>query len=579
MFIYLEPHALFFHEVSRELIDTLSSYGNEVDLHSRVALESLILAFEEGLRGKLPQAFYLSSIDPGVGKTQAISTFLKVWKSRGFLPEGSVLVGVKTKDEIQSLVDRLGLDDADYACLTTDKAINALGRGEGSSGSARVLITTQQMIVSRTKDRSFSAARDFHFEGAPRTLRIWDESLVLAEPVVLPWTRLSALLDPLKQRFSSFTKLLHAFLLELHDGDVGRAVAVPRALGEQAKLILAADTKLPPFIASTLNRLKAVAGRSMMLVSDSGQHDRALVGSGKPLPADFAPAIITDASGRVRGTYDIWEQAGGLVRLPAKANDYRNLRLHLWTRAVGKDFLRDEWESRTIYQQVTAAMEAKPSEPWLVISFLPTEELDVPRALRETLKPGVEFEYLWWGRHHGTNAFKHIKNVVVIGSNFYPANDYDALAIAATGTDADRVAFEALPNLKPSEFKHNFLQAIMRGNARNSRDGVAGECDVYIVASKSPAPDVLLRNAFPGSQVELWGPPDVGLSNQERELVEYVTRHFADSSAKPLKKSVARKALGIPHPQRLTALLRMHRVKWALSRIGVHVAAQEFRRS
>ncbi|WHU02739.1 hypothetical protein [Sphingomonas sp. NIBR02145] len=556
-------------------MNDLSGFHIVPDVDTENALKELLKVFEGGLRSLLQPNFYLSSLDPGSGKTQAISSFLKAWKSKGFLPEGSVLVGVKTKEEIRALVNRLGLDDADFACFTSDEGINALGLGDGRRGEARILLTTQQMILSRTRDRTFSAARDFHYEGRPRSLRIWDESLVLAEPVMLSWSSLAALVEPLKPRSRGFALRIERFLGTLSD-KLGHVIAVPRYFEDLAKEALKDRRGLSDAHVKTLEGIQLVAGRSMWLVAESGKGERALVGASKPLPADFAPAIITDASGRVRGTYDIWEDAGGLVRLPAKANDYRNLRVHLWATKVGKDILRHSGASRDIYDEVAKAMAAKPDERWLVISYKASDDLNVHKDLRDTVDEAVSFEYLSWGLHHGTNAYKDIKNIVIIGSGFYPAVAYTALALAASGKPVGEAGLEALPALKGAEFQHNFLQAIMRGNARNSRDGIAGECDVYMVVSKAPAPAALIREAFPGCVIDPWGPPEEDMSDHGKALVEFLKSCFASSAGKSVSKKAAREAAGIPTKQRLTTVLREAPVQQALVKMDVVVTTNKF---
>ncbi|MET3725090.1 hypothetical protein [Sphingomonas trueperi] len=546
------------------------SFNLPLSVSNKMAFKGLFDSFEASLTGELESKYYLSSLDPGSGKTQAISCFLKAWKSNGFFPEGSVLVGVKTKDEIKGLVKRLGLDDADFACLTRDDEINALGLGDGRQNEARILITTQQMILSRTRDRSFSAASDFHFEGKPRSLRIWDESLVLAEPVTLSWGSLAELVEPLKRHHREFSRFMERFLSELPDEE-NSLVTLPSEFGQFAGRVLEEPRGLGDSYVATLKAIRRVAGRSFWLVAESGQSGRALVGASKPLPADFAPVIITDASGRVRGTYDIWESAGGLIRLHTSAHDYGNVRVHLWATSVGKDVLRDDQASRRIYREVAKVMEAKKGERWLVISHKQRDDLNVKEDLRATVALDVPFEYLWWGRHHGTNDYKDVKNIVVIGSGFYADVTYKALALAASGKPVGDCDVGALPNLKGSEFQHNILQAVMRGNARNSRDGVAGECDVYIVASRVPEPAALIEEAFPGCVLERWGPPEEGLSQHGKALMFVLQQHLANHDANSMSKKALREAVGIGNKQQFGAILKQIPVKMMLERLGLVV--------
>ncbi len=167
------------------LVNRLSSYGSRIDLDSKKALLSLLTTFYDSLTGNLDSKYYLASLDPGCGKTESISCFLQAWKEADFKPEGSILIAVNTLDQIESLVTRLKLDKQDFACFTNDNGLNALGMGKDKAYSARVLFTTHQMIAARTRDRSFTAQADFHYDGLVRSLRIWDETFVLSETITL----------------------------------------------------------------------------------------------------------------------------------------------------------------------------------------------------------------------------------------------------------------------------------------------------------------------------------------------------------------------------------------------------------
>jgi hypothetical protein len=64
-----------------DLEATLSAYGSSWSPQARTALSALLKTLEAGLTGELPPSYYLSSIDPGTGKTLAVSKFLKAWKA------------------------------------------------------------------------------------------------------------------------------------------------------------------------------------------------------------------------------------------------------------------------------------------------------------------------------------------------------------------------------------------------------------------------------------------------------------------------------------------------------------------
>lgn len=526
-----------FVEVSSiDLFKELSDFGVVVSESGKESLRSLMQTFFDGLSGVLDPNFYLNSLPPGSGKTQAISSFVRTWKEKGFYPSGGIIIGLKTKDEIEGLVRRLGISPEHFSCFTSDDRVNALGRADGDS--APVLLTTQQMIIRRTADRSFAAARDFHFSGKPRALRIWDESFSLAEQVSLTLFELQGLLYRLQHRFPDLAELVARFADEVRIAEPGTPIRVPtsfKGLGRAHS----GGVVLPSWELDTIANLQNAAGRSLMVRTAGGSYNRALVGSTRPIPADFAPVIITDASVRVRATYGILEEAqGNVVRLPSSDIDYRNVRIHLWEQSCGKDVLKDTNKSWEIYRGIAKEME-QAEGPWLVISNKASGELDVEAALKDATGGRVPFHYLHWGRHHGTNDYTHIKNIVVIGSYFYRNEAYEGIGVAATGLPAEEVPELDTKEIRAGEFRHNMLQAILRGNARNSVDGVAGECSVYVVASPKSGARRLLAEVFPGAEISDWGQPkERALARHEDSVLAALKRLFTPGVDEVRKKQV-----------------------------------------
>jgi hypothetical protein len=205
----------------------------------------------------------------------------------------------------------------------------------------------------------------------------------------------------------------------------------------------------------------------------------------------------------------------------------------------------DSWE---IYRGIAKEME-QAEGAWLVISNKASAELDVEAALKDATGGRVPFHYLHWGRHHGTNAYKDIKNVLVIGSYIYKPEAYEAIGIAAAGLPVEEVPELDTKEIRAGEFRHNMLQAILRGNARNSVDGVAGECSVYVVASPISGARRLLAEVFPGAEISDWGQPkERALAGHEVSVIAALKGLFVPGVAEVRKKQVY-EAAGITGPE------------------------------
>jgi hypothetical protein len=327
MSISMEIEQNLSKKACKALFNQLSINGSCLDPYSESCFRVLMDHFDKGLNGLLDPSFYLSSIPAGYGKTEAIVSFVKAWKDAGFNPKGGILIALQSKDQISSLVKRLGLPKFEVGILTKDDAINDLGCGSNRINEDPVLITTQQMVASRTSDKFFLRAKEFYFDGKPRKLRIWDESFLISQPVTIKVGNIHALATQFGVRYAYFAEKLSAFANELKPEKAGSYFLVDKEIGRIAGAKVKADREnrerglphLPYPLARTLEAIRDAGGQSLLLASYGGKHSGlTLVGGGKPMPNDLAPAVVLDASGNVRGTYGLMEKAKrNLFRLPS----------------------------------------------------------------------------------------------------------------------------------------------------------------------------------------------------------------------------------------------------------------------
>lgn len=538
--------------------ERLQALGSSLEGDNHRAILALLQALESGLKGTLAHEYHLSAIDPGVGKTLSVAAFLRSWKEQGFNPSSSVLIGLSRLEEIDSYLSNSGLTKEDVAVLTSDKERNALGLPPAQHDTARVMFTTQQMIERRTRGRSFADAKEFHFQGGPRTLRIWDESFAPAEGLSLRADDLVRLLAPLRRACPEYAEATQKLATELWAANDGDQVTIPRALHELPSLAGAVknSTQLSE-ITETLGRL---AGRDVTAVN-TGHGDIHLAGSSPPIPSDFAPVIIMDASGRVRSTYDAWEKSGApLHRLPDAVKDYRNLTIHLWERSIGKEAFKNSATREEVAEAVAEAIRDDMNSPWLIISY---KDQPIAEQLRKALKgnePEGGLHFLTWGMHHGTNAYAHCKNVVLIGQMTYGPVGYSALA-SALGADTEG----AEQFLKDGEYRHHWLQALTRASVRLSRGSLAGACRAYVIATPGIRARGLLAETFPGCQISDWSPKLLEVAGQAAALIALLEQLRAEGNL-PISKKELREALGIPKAPNLSRLWHVPAVQACLER-------------
>ena len=62
------------------------------------------------------------------------------------------------------------------------------------------------MTDSRLKDKLFSEGEEFYYKGKPRQIRIWDESFMPGEPIVVNRDKLQVLLPALRRPYPRLTE-------------------------------------------------------------------------------------------------------------------------------------------------------------------------------------------------------------------------------------------------------------------------------------------------------------------------------------------------------------------------------------
>src|SRR5579863_482873 len=135
-------------------------------------------------------SFYVSSLDPGVGKTQTVVQFLKALLASPQHEHVGVVIFFYTKQQIREVVERASLRRNDFAVLMSSEEDNEqeqelIDSGNPRPTAARVLFTTQQRLQLVSKSRSFADIEVYHFRGHPRQVRIWDEALLPATEVIV----------------------------------------------------------------------------------------------------------------------------------------------------------------------------------------------------------------------------------------------------------------------------------------------------------------------------------------------------------------------------------------------------------
>jgi len=133
----------------RGLRSTFDDRGLSPSPEMLTGLRSAIQVMAAMADGLCVPAYYVSSLDPGVGKTTAMVHFLRELIASQDHQGVPALVCLGRLDQIRNVIEEASLQDQDFAVLTAkgNEEMNSLGCGVPEE--ARVLFITHAMVEKR----------------------------------------------------------------------------------------------------------------------------------------------------------------------------------------------------------------------------------------------------------------------------------------------------------------------------------------------------------------------------------------------------------------------------------------------
>lgn len=521
--------------------------------------------------GSLRPQIYVSSLDPGIGKTRTVVSFVHALmrgKAKGMCEDAGVILCLPRLSEIEAVYSELEGYGNEVAVLTSSEELNA--RGASDASAATVLLTTQQMVSVRTETCDFSDVAEFFYEGRPRTVRVWDESILPGRTVTLTTDQVKHVLDASRRFSPALGDAIDQLARELDCTKAPSKSRVPEVVEDIGKALLCESEVLSVRERAILEDLVAIAGRHVT-ISVENARGPVVLSYKETLPTDIGPVLVLDASARIRKTYEEWEKGrGGIQRLPGAEKNYSKLSMHVWDTGGGKSAFRSKQHELT--DGILETVNARPNEKWLVVGHKPNRYYDVESLLRAGFEgPEENLEFLPWGRHDATNEFADFPNVILAGTLFYPNAHYRALTKLSAGLCAGkRVSAERANQIAHGEHAHLILQALCRAQVRQCKGDEAKECNAYVIASKLSGIRELLPTLFPGCDIKEWKPSTEKPRGRVKESLERIQRWLSCGGKGLLTFSDVYKAIGVSSAN-FRKNVRKHEVfRNYLERLGVY---------
>jgi hypothetical protein len=523
----LPPSGQLVEETISSLKTMLTKYGIHHSEQVWSSLKEVARVLTSMAEGTCDPAVYVSPLDPGIGKTQTLVHFLQAMVASEDHSDVSALVCIQRKEQIQDIVRAAGLSRENFAVLTADDELNALG--SPNPGSARVLFTTHAQIGLRSKWKGFTAIEAFHYQGHPRQVRVWDETILPGEPLVVKRDAFASLLEHVRQPEPKFAQGIEEIFNALGAAEDRSMFHVPD-LAREHSLVVNDVTGLIDkrsqaqkqvitdifnlFGTSTTVRLDGINGRSLVAYRDT-------------LPKDLLPILVLDASGRVRSTYRLWaEHRGDLRMLPAAPKSYDGLIINVWDRSGGKSAF--ERHGDVLVKGIAQTMNERPDEDWLVIHHKTIPGMEIQDELRHLLiHDSARVHFLNWGSDDATNRFSHVRNVMIAGCWFFPKSVYESLGHLAAARPASKgsLSNQEYDEICLGEHQHALLQALCHCGVRRSTEE-RKEIRAYLIAQRETGVPETLTDVFPGAEIRPWEPIRKSLKGRVAQAAEFIIAHF-----------------------------------------------------
>ena len=473
----------------------------------------------------------------------------------------------------------VGRDRADVLALGDHEEANA----------AQVVISTQEALRRTAKlVHSFDDAARFFYQGKRRAVVAWDEAFQFNRPVVLrPWATLK-LAEAMRRQSPAAAEALVSFVVRDVEGGNGHC-AVPDfvELGLDFHT-LEADVADDDDAQAQAQALAVVTGKTGYVVNDN--RGGVLVAYTPELPGNLVPLIVTDASaaqGVHHVAYEQMSQSRAVVRLQEASKSYSNMTVKVVPIAASRSAYRNKKEAhgRTLIEMAISYVRRVAPDPVLIVSYKNSfgirgvKERTVAAAINARFTPPERerVKHLTWGRHTATNDHRTTPHVVLMGLNFLPK----AAGHAASGAALDKRMQTAEPSDHPTDkqveemqrgmLRDSTLQALLRGNARQDRDGDCGPMVAVIPQAKHMGlTDEELCGMFPGVRIErdlsLLPPPK--LKANLRDMERAVTAQIVEG-VQMIPYPALRVAAGVKDAANFGKLIRKPEWKAFIASMGL----------
>ncbi|HVW51413.1 MAG TPA: hypothetical protein VHC91_13610 [Trinickia sp.] len=493
-----------------KLIRRLQDAGNDLSSGHREATRLMLVGMARQALGVEPGRFAYG-LPCGGGKTQGVAALILA--AADIEPRLTFAVAtsqVEALCELKRQLTEAGMSADDiglWHSLRVDKQLAGAGTGYASEpttdehASPRVLLLSQEK-VRRLRERM-----------VPRSLLVWDESLVATEAQSLAVSRLNTANAIASTLAPKMTPHLAKVVVTI-GGELAALRADSQRTPKVLKDVLTADEMqavrdslatvnrrdlFGKALAATVDALLRLLAMPVSVVANgSGQNADGVIRYEVTVDPALANIAILDASHTIRLLVQA-DQTITNVKLPDYKR-YSGVSVRQIDMATGKQQMtRSEAATRPVARQVAQVIESLPEDDAILL-FTFKDALDYLR--RNLAAEGVKLhriEFATWGQETSRNEWVHCQHVIMAGVLRRNPLELSASLLAQQGDMTRRNSAKALRDVTLSEMAHCALQAMNRGACRlTDAGGEAHAMTCTILVAKADQLRGILSESLPG---------------------------------------------------------------------------------
>ena len=557
----------------KKLMRRLESFGNKLSPKHKRALYEIVKAYSEMASGSR-RGRWAFPLFTGGGKTQSIVCWLSAANEMGYLEDISVAVCASRVEALcelkRDLVNIAGIPEEKLGLrhsYTHDPSrAGTPGYASEPATDANedrpILLITHNLVKAKGGIDRFNL-----YKGQPRTLMIWDETLLRSDSRSLRETTLRSAIgwtwpkiekkrdseevfDKAMTYVEDSLKLLQAELkwYEQHPDETPRLFSLPELTEKQVSAYK--EVFRLNDITSTLHNLLDISQQSLRVV-DAGAQAEGMFHYEVVVDPELENIVVLDASHEIRKLSQLDPTLKTVKNYPKDLVSYDRCIIYQIPYPGGRKSIHKALcQPKTIplIKEVVDIVEGIPEEEAvLFFTFIPKYDFNHKRmtntrkSIEDALvEAGVDpkaklsngkdrFCWLTHGNETSLSKYSYTTNQIWIGVLFRDLVDLYSKAAGQTDDLMVDLTKEDIKDICESELAYCYHQGFSRSACRVVEDGVARQTRIWVAFHHQRYdPEKLIKKAMHGIQWRHYKPKYLEDKRQTKALVKQLERHLQE---------------------------------------------------